>query len=387
MTVRILVGDVRESLRDLPSDSVHCVVTSPPYWGLRDYGVGHDAGEIGSEPTFAEHVDVIVSLFEEVRRVLRPDGTCWFNYGDAYASGSPRAANGNKPGANHNAGFRSSPRYSESPTLGTPAGMKPKDLLGMPWSIAFALRDAGWWLRQEIIWAKPNPMPEPITDRCTKAHEHVFLLAKSARYFYDAEAIREPAEYGYSEMPDGNYDGRAKSGSRGAKVAGTTRGANPEAGRNARSVWTITTKPFPSAHFATFPPELARRCILAGTSEKGACAECGAPVRRVVEASGGCIGRSWHDHDGDAVKGQRREESFDGYKRETVGWEPSCECGASTSPCVVLDPFGGAGTTGLVADRNGRDAILCEINPEYAQMARDRIAADAPMFARVEVVR
>lgn len=232
----ILVGDVREQLRTLPEASVHCVVTSPPYWGLRDYGV---EGQLGLEPTPEEHVTAMVEVFREVRRVLRDDGTAWVNYGDCYA-----------------------------PSLPNGAGLKPKDLVGMPWRVAFGLQADGWYLRSDIIWAKPNPMPESVTDRPTKSHEYVFLLSKSPRYFYDADAVREPD----SGRASGNGFAGRQGGARQTNVSGG-RGREerhePGSGRNLRDVWTVATHPFPGAHFATFPPDLIRPCIRAGCPEGG----------------------------------------------------------------------------------------------------------------------
>jgi DNA modification methylase len=365
MTVRIICADVMDGLRQLPNESVHCVVTSPPYWGLRDYGVD---GQIGLEPSLGEHIDRMVAVFREVRRVLRADGTLWLNYGDCYATSvNGRSAADTKAAGNDDRTFRDKPfstigpiyaadprdedrRGSHSTLLGgaphhTPgrvvAGgtLKPKDLCMIPHRLAIALQDDGWWVRMDIVWAKPNPMPESIKDRPTKAHEYVFLLTKSERYAYDAEAIKEAASF-----PDGpnapnaiaspygqGFTRRAgKNEAIAASVPDRRRGhARKHQGfnerwdameraeqcsgmRNKRSVWTIATAPFPEAHFATFPPELPEICIKAG-----------------------------------------------------------CPVGGT-----VLDPFSGAGTTCLVADRLQRNAIGIELNPEYAAMSERRINGD-----------
>ena len=316
MTVRILRGDCIELLRTLPEASVHCCVTSPPYFGLRDYGVD---GQIGLEPTPDEFVAKLVDVFREVRRVLRDDGTLWLNLGDSYAAGgmtNPSSSSTLGGGKN-----RGAAEYAI--TRRAPAGLKSKDLVGIPWRVAFALQADGWYLRQEIIWHKPNPMPESVTDRCTKSHEQIFLMAKSASYYFDAEAIAEPAKNAGKpmKMADGWDTGIGGHGTihRQGREKGENRGAVQADTRNKRSVWTVTTKPFKGAHFATFPPALIEPCILAGAPRGG----------------------------------------------------------------VVLDPFGGAGTTGLVADRHGRDAVLIELNPEYAGMAERRILGDAPLFADV----
>jgi len=357
MTTRILVGDCREQLQTLDAESVHCVVTSPPFFGLRNYGVD---GQIGLEPTIDEHVTALVDVSREVRRVLRQDGTCFMEYGDAYQD---------------------------------------KQLIGAPWRVAFALQEDGWWIRSSIIWARPNPMPESVTDRPTKSYSNVFLLTRSGKYFYDADAVREKSgnEASWEEYEKAAKDGRASPAGSSARrkdadKLGVAFGDKPQAvthpsGRNLRDVWTIPTHAFPGAHFATFPPKLVQPCIKAGTSEKGCCAECGAPIRRVVEATGGTIGQAWHDHEADAVHGQlKNADGMDTYQRETKGWKASCDCDAGEPvPCTVLDPFGGAGTTALVADRLQRDSILIELNPDYAEMARKRIAGDCPMFADVNI--
>lgn len=426
-------GDCRSVLKTLPDASVHCVVTSPPYWGLRDYGVD---GQIGLEQSVHTWVEEMVAVFREVRRVLRDDGTLWLNLGDSYCSAPPGTK---RPGASESSTLHgvNSERYrgtldasqgQKRDTSRVP-GLKPKDLIGQPWRVAFALQADGWWLRQDIVWAKANPMPESVRDRCTKAHEYVFLLAKSERYYYDFEAMQEPVSGGAHARLPGNkthkhtaeYDatGDARHRTKAGLVAYAERMHNSAAARNARanpdaknapgemvngmrtvgvghnkrprkavpnvgrrqgppgnaaealalqgpkaqldandsaygagksarmgrgagwrnkhnesfdeamavmpatrnkrSVWHVATAPFAEAHFATFPPALIEPCILAGCPEGG----------------------------------------------------------------VVLDPFFGAGTTGLVADRLQRDCIGIELNPAYIDIARRRIAGDAPLFAEV----
>ena len=373
MSVQVINADVLDGLKTLESDSVQCCVTSPPYWGLRDYGTGAWSGgdsacdhvshelrtgqgmaalgekyagggkkaaepkpvqyrdecgkcgavkvdqQIGLEKTPAEFVARLVEVFEEVRRVLKPDGVCFVNLGDSYAAGhggSTTAGNYTpKVDRHREAKPRKRDDLPNAPAGWaerdvTPkriiAGLKPKDLVGIPWRVAFALQDAGWWLRQDIIWHKPNPMPESVTDRCTKSHEYIFLLTKSARYFWDAEAISEPA------IDPGVRVATAYALAAVNSQSTTPYGGNAKDTRNKRSVWTIATAPFAEAHFATFPPELPEICIKAGSKP------------------------------GD----------------------------------TVLDPFGGAGTTGLVADRLQRNAVLIELNPQYASMASKRVATD-----------
>jgi DNA modification methylase len=411
-------GDCREVLASLPADSVDCVVTSPPYWGLRDYG---NDGQLGLERTPEEYVANMVAVFREVRRVLKPSGTCWLNLGDSYAGG------GNGGGGSFaKDGIR-------TPMAGTDknkrpawklggnqvtAGLKPKDLVGIPWRVAFALQADGWYLRSDIIWSKPNPMPESVTDRPTKAHEYLFLLTKSPRYFFDADAVREP-----NVEPTGNggwqnairqgdpdrYQGRytpnkTEGGAGGSKFM---RGEHVHTGgRNIRSVWNIATRPYPGAHFAVFPPELPERCIKAGSSEKGVCPECGAPWERVVEKSrtfesgsgraGNLpIGKNGAKLQGGGETGDIRRGPV--LHTETKAWRPTCdhsdgdlpacpECDPSKGhhfddcpvrwiqPAVILDPFGGSGTVGMVANRLSRRAILIDLNPEYLKQQMRRNA-------------
>ena len=342
----ILNGDVIACLRSLPGACVQCVVTSPPYWGLRDYGV---EGQIGLEPTPEEHVERMVEVFREVRRVLRDDGVLWLNYGDCYAGSTTGADRPPEPGHTHEDSGRVK-TGQENKHRRPDAGLKPKDLVGMPWRIAFALQADGWYLRSDIIWSKPNPMPESVTDRPTKSHEYVFLFAKSKKYYYDAEAVREKHE----SLKD---LGRSQA-----------EYYNP-AGRNRRTVWEIPTQPTPEAHFATFPEALVEPCIKAGTSERGACPECGAPWRRSL------LSQSSGSGDHRAAPGQNKPFTIPRgeYLRSTIGWEPTCTCGGDPVPCVVLDPFGGSGTVAKVARDLGRSSILIEINPEYVQIAKKRL--------------
>ena len=393
MTVEIRVGDCRELLRAMPAESVQCVVTSPPYWGLRSYQGGE--GMIGLEPTFDEHLGNLVEVFREVRRVLRADGTCWLNYGDAYAR------NGGTGSPGPNAAVGTTKLGVQERNCSAPAGLKPKDLMLMPARVALALQADGWWVRSEVVWHKPNPMPESVTDRPTSSHEKLFLLTKSARYFYDAEAVRaawsersvERHKPGSARAHTGWNSSRVSNGNRqGSPPRENERQLTPDTtkGANLRNVWTIPTHSYSEAHFATFPPKLVEPCILAGTSAKGCCAECGAPWARVIsdeaawkeqrsklaevrdDSVGGKLTASWASNTPGVTPSRR-----------TVYWLPSCKCGADTKPCVVLDPFAGAGTVGLVADRLNRDAILLELSPEYAEMARERIVSDAPLLAEV----
>jgi DNA modification methylase len=368
-------GDALETLRQLPDETVHMCVTSPPFYGLRDYGV---EGQIGLEETPEQWVTNLVNVFREVRRVLRADGTLWLEVGDSYAANRSYQVSDSKHKAHD---------FADGGKVGVPDGCKPKDLIGAPWLLAFALRKDGWWLRADIIWARPNPMPESVTDRPTKSHSYLFLLAKSARYFYDADAVREPhTEPWRNGTPEERLKAKGTDGHH-ATHAGwdyRERVYNP-AGRNARSVWAIPTQPLAEPHYAAFPEELARRAILAGTSERGVCPQCGAPWRRVTETS------FTPQEDVSVAKGVRghpeqkpmdKSNGWQGMPRgstttSTVAWEPTCHHDVDTGigppiPATVLDPFVGSGTTALVARKHGRRTIGIELNPAYCQIAERR---------------
>jgi hypothetical protein len=313
--------------------------------------------------------------------VLRGDGTLWLNLGDSFA-GAGAGGGGNRKGNEHG---------QHDALVGTirgtvPVGLKPKDLVGIPWRVAFALQADGWWLRQDIIWHKPNPMPESVTDRCTKAHEYMFLLAKSARYYYDSEAIKE-ASTTAPHAPGNTAKRFDKSGTNSWKSDRMDSVWGADGTRNRRSVWTVTTKPYREAHFATFPPKLIEPCILASTSEKGCCPRCGAPWERVWEhgditSTGGGNGR---ELSGQCLVGGRGDSNVGKFvcrEHRTTGWQPTCDCGDQPVPCTVLDPFNGSGTTGAVAVEHGRNYIGIELNPAYIDMAKRRI--QAALSARAE---
>jgi DNA modification methylase len=333
----------------------------------------------------------MVAVFREVRRVLRDDGTLWLNLGDSYASSGGERAYGS---SDHGTGRGPGTRRHDVPA----SGLKPKDLVGIPWRVAFALQSDGWYLRSDIIWSKPNPMPESVTDRPTKAHEYVFLLSKSARYFYDYEAALEDGEgYGSGNKTKrwGNNHTIERAEGAGAIERHLSIPWEGRSTRNRRTVWTIATSPYSEAHFATFPPALVEPCIKAGTSERGCCATCGAPWTRETEKSrtfesgSGKAGNMPIGKNGAGLQGGG--ETLDIRRGPTVhstttGWSPACRCDADTKPCTVLDPFSGAGTALLVADRLGRDGIGIDLNPEYVALARKRVCQDAPLFAQVDVM-
>lgn len=319
MSYSVLTGDCIASMRKLPAKSVNCCVTSPPYFGLRDYGMD---GQIGLEETPEAYAKRMVEVFREVKRVLTDDGTLWLNIGDSYArtggsdrKPSPTAAVGNT---------RRSMEAMPSRNQKAPNGLKEKDLIGIPWMLAFSLRADGWLLRQDIIWHKPNPMPESVRDRCTKAHEYVFLLSKGPRYYFDAEAMKEPAVGGQSgKAATFKREGSKREQAIPGQGYGTHRPDREDVAyngemRNRRSVWSVATRPYKGAHFAVFPPDLIEPCILAGCPEGG----------------------------------------------------------------TVLDPFGGSGTTAGVAVAHGRNAILCELNPEYAALVPERVESIRQYYAK-----
>ena len=392
---RVLEGDCIEVMRGMGSESVQCVVTSPPYWGLRDYGI---AGQLGLEPTPEQYVAKLVEVFREVRRVLRKDGAVWLVLGDSYAAQGGGKAEGQYEEKRVDGATWQKPRF-------VPSGLKPKDLVGIPWRVAFALQADGWYLRSDIIWSKPNPMPESVTDRPTKAHEYVFLLTRSARYFYDADAVRgreSPNTASFRAMrekflanPERHASVVAKSiaarsddvNDRRLEAGLLIGGGNPGDGRrNLRTVWNIATEPFPEAHFATFPKKLVEPCIKAGTSEKGCCPECGAPWERVTERQPLVLKEPAvpiRERRGDAANDKRTALSGTQLvpaSARTLGWQTACSHKSEPAPCTVLDPFCGSGTTGVVALRLGRSFIGIELNPEYVEMARRRIEDDAPLF-------
>jgi len=359
-------GDALTVLQQLPAGCVHMCVTSPPFYGLRDYGVDQ---QIGLEASPQEWVDSLIAVFREVRRVLRPDGTLWLEVGDSYAGGQP--GNGGSGAASAKQVTNRGSFHDGNVTRIDWRGAKPKDLVGAPWLLAFALRADGWYLRSDIIWARPNPMPESVTDRPTKSHSYLFLLAKSARYFYDADAIREEAEYGRRDWNGGvNFKGGDLT--RGHGQTSVT-GGDPSTGRNKRSVWTIPTEPLPDEHYAAYPQALVEPCVLAGTSERGVCPDCGAPwVRDVDVESRPNVSDNHGKHDGTLYRTVSGGVWNDTRRRTDNGWRPSCAHELEPVPATVLDPFLGSGTTALVARRLGRKCVGIELNQRYCAIAARR---------------
>lgn len=378
----VYTGDALAVLRQLPSDCVHACVTSPPYYAMRNYGVD---GQLGLEPTPEDYVSRLVDVFREVRRVLRPDGTLWLNLGDTYATGGGKV--GLCPGGGAQGRRWTQIGPSTPPNRLSLPGLKAKDLIGVPWKVAFALQAAGWWLRTEIIWSKTNPIPEPVRDRPARSHEYLFLLTKARRYYYDAEAVKQPVAGTAHPRGNGIHPKSVPAGS-GVRANHSFSAAvrHLVAKRNLRTVWTTAVFPLREAHFATFPPALVEPCILAGTSEGGACARCGAPRARVLgpaeRAPGGASGNVERKipRDGQRSRlngGVGSSVPWQPTVTPTLGWRATCSCDADTVPCLVLDPFSGAGTTGVVARRHRRRFVGIELNPDYVALSERRIDTDA----------
>ena len=406
---KILVGDVRTRLTEIPDDSIQSCITSPPYWGLRDYGTaswdggdsscdhqgkpmatkaninrncgtGNDVknatarefykdicgrcganridSQLGLEQTPDDYVANMVTVFREVRRVLKDDGVLWLNLGDSYVGGK---------------------------------GLKPKDLVGIPWRVAFALQADGWWLRQDIIWHKPNPMPESVTDRCTKSHEYLFMLTKSAKYYFDNEAIKEDAKWSSDKRAgEGRltYDGK-RQGANGTEQEAFVSIVDK---RNRRSVWTIPTKPFRGAHFAVMPEALVEPCLLASTSGHGCCATCGSSYERIIE-QGKIPERKTRDGMVGVIPGRTSTTRMNSVDMEvilkkTVGWRKTCDCPTQDiQPSTVMDPFTGSGTVAVVSLRHGRNFIGTELNPDYAEIATGRIDHERQRMPLLETIR
>jgi len=313
MRWKLIEGDCIAGMDELADSTVHCCVTSPPYFGLRDYGC---EGQIGLEQSPDEYVSRLVDVFRSVRRILRDDGTLWLNLGDSWASTAQGTFNAPQKMAGKNAGVYGNFR----PKVGLP----PKNLIGIPWRVAFALQADGWFLRQDIIWHKPNPMPESVRDRCTEAHEYIFLLSKKQNYYYDCDAVKEPvAESTIERLQQKNLMNQVGSSRVPGKTNGNMKAVGNTQTRNRRSVWTIPTRGFKGAHFAVYPEQLIEPCILAGCPLDG----------------------------------------------------------------TVFDPFTGSGTTAVVALRNQRNFIGTELNPEYCEIARNRIGSDMPLYATQNAIQ
>ena len=460
ISIKILQGDVLDGLRTLPDCSVQCCITSPPYLWLRDYSVceckfneegipdpnckvcggqGYlpevAAKQVGWE-SLEGFIKKMVDVFQEVSRVIRDDGVIWVNFGDKYAG------SGCGPTGKNGIGNQKKRQGFTDKKVGIPNGLKAKDMIGVPWRVAFALngfavvpfhsfsewadelqqareiqdweavrivegklrymdffsalQKTGLYLRSDCIWNKPNPMPSDGSDKPSKNHEYIFLLSKSRNYFYDSDAVREPASESYqndkrpanvlrqkvnknTKYPrTGQFKKQDFTGNEtytGFNERWKNEG-NHDLTHNLRTVWTITTESRGESHFATFPQKLVETCIKAGTSEYGCCPKCGTPYQRIVEASGGKIGESWHPHSDDGVTGQVGFKDDGSYKREFKGWKAGCSCNAGEPvACLVLDPFMGSGTVAVVARDLNRSSVGCELNPEYVKIIKTRLQA------------
>ena len=380
---KIEFGDCREIMKRWKDEGVkiQTCVTSPPYYGLRDYGVD---GQIGLEQTVVEYVANMVDVFRHVWHILEDDGTVWLNLGDSYYNYRPGKGQAlNKQTVSNT--------NQDLPTTcarrgNKQEGLKEKDLIGIPWRVAFALQDFGWYLRQDIIWHKPNPMPESVTDRCTKSHEYIFLLSKSPKYYFDNEAIKEPCINSTEEQmaKRNKKQHRENASEQEAKYVqhNFSKVEKIYEKRNKRDVWSVTVKPFKGAHFATYPKDLIEPCILAGTSEKGHCPVCNAKWKRMKIDTGErhdvevYTGKAVKDYEHANVQNpsdtKRRvlESMSKIYKYE---WIPTCECRLEPVPDIVFDPFMGSGTTAQVALQHGRQYLGCELNKEYEKLQQERI--------------
>ena len=421
--IDIKIGDCREVLKTLPAKHFQTCITSPPYYGLRDYGtatwvggsencshIGDTLGnnrnfideggrgsnkdslstgdcikcgakrvdsQIGLEETPEQFVESLVNVFREIKRVLKDDGTLWLNLGDSYSSGGRTTTTNQSVRGDKDYGVTRPPPVE---------GIKPKDLFGIPWRVAFALQADGWYLRQDIIWNKPNPMPESVQDRCTKAHEYIFLLSKSPHYYFDNVAIKEETTTFDNSNRDrdttklNNTPGRTK-------MAGLK--TNQYETRNKRSVWTVNTKPYKEAHFAVFPTDLIEPCVLAGSSAK-ICSGCGKSYRREMVTTD-VPDRIVREHMVGVIPKRDKPSRMNSkdmlsLTKEDNGFVKQCECDTDkTEQDRIIDPFGGSGTTALVADRHNRDATVIELNEEYIEIAKKRLEGDAPLFAKVEI--
>jgi DNA modification methylase len=405
--VKLVHGDATNVTFAIPRDSLHACVTSPPYYGLRRYTEGAEAErEIGREATPAEYVEHLVIVFRAVRDALRPDGVLWLVLGDTYAANRPYQV----PDSKHR-------HVGNSGAMKVPAGLKPKDLIGIPWRVAFALQADGWYLRAECIWHKPNCMPDSAKDRPTRAHETVFMLTKQAKgYYFDMEAVKEPVKASSLARVRQNEGHPKFNGNRQRGFEGNPQTLNPrqfvqaDGRRHIRTVWTVAPVPFSTKrlpgytgqaeHFAAYPPKLIEPMIRATTSERGCCPTCGVPWRRAVERGAitdhparkgatapprmAVTSATQNGQAGAPSAGQGRNglgESSLGLMRlsHTTGWQPTCQCPpAEPVPCIVFDPFCGTGTTGLVARNLGRLFLGSDLNPEYVDIAHARIALAKP---------
>ena len=436
-TAKLYYGqDCRKSLQQLPEKSVHTIATSPPYWGLRDYGndpgiwdatvecdhewgdllpshhpgqveqsinsnaVGAGAGgratsgqycqkcnawygQLGLEPTPELFVTHLVEVFREARRVLRDDGTLWVNLGDSYSRGDRGYVN-EQGGLCASANGQDKYEF-ESPAakMGNHPFIKPKDLVGIPWMVALALRNDGWYLRSDIVWAKANCMPESVLDRPTRNHEYIFLLSKKERYFYDIDAVREPHKGdSVARSKRGRSDDHKYVDGPGGQSINSDEGleqACHPGGKNKRTVWNVNPKPYAGAHFAVWPEKLVEPMILAGSGAKGCCSKCGAALKRVVDKETYREKSETREMDKTPLNVVRAGWRDGGPKTNTVGWEKVCNCtDAEIVRCVVLDPFSGSATTGAVALKHGRDYIGLDKNDAYVGLAEARLLGNVP---------
>lgn len=378
-TTKVYFTDVMSGIDNLEDQSINMIVTSPPYFGLRSYLEDEHENkglELGTEKNPKDYVENLVSVFRALWSKLRNDGTLWLNISDTYAANRTYQVDSTKGGPKH------SPSQGKSGGMEVPMGLKSKDLIGIPWRVAFALQDDGWYLRSDIIWQKPNCMPSSVKDRPTSSHEYIFLLSKKPKYYYDADAIREPAINDYETyLSKRGKNGKYENNNQGANHL--SRDSFNPLGRNKRDVWNIPTKPYKGSHVATFPTALIEPCIKAGTSEIGNCPDCGLSAKRITK-KGEPIQQHWAPETQSKIfKAQNHSQSkssvfTSGYitPTETTGWEFTCNCNTSIEdaiPATVLDPFIGSGTTAQVAESLGRKCVGFEIDENCKSLIKERL--------------
>tara|TARA_B100000287_G_scaffold228446_1_gene215363 strand:- start:48 stop:1211 length:1164 start_codon:yes stop_codon:yes gene_type:complete len=385
MTINLIQGNCLDKLKELKSKSINCCITSPPYYALRDYNMDE---QIGLEDTYQEYIENLVKVFKEVKRLLKDDGTLWLNMGDTYVGTGQKTKD-----SYLDKKYKNGRSSKKKPLNNRVEGLKRKDLMGMPWRIAFALQNDGWYLRQDIIWYKTNPMPESVTDRCTKSHEYIFLLSKSVNYYFDNEAIKEKSTFKNSK---GEYRANSMKNIKkheehdGFDIRNGLSKMKEQPYKNKRSVWKVNTVPFKDAHFATFPPKLIEPMILAGCPEK-ICVDCNTPYVRQVESKR--FKRNELPKDDPRYRPNTYEGSYKdingkadaGYtETKDLGLQKQCDCETNeTKAGTVLDPFGGAGTTALVADRLNRNAVSIELNEDYIEITKKRLEKDNSLFLKL----
>jgi len=374
MTWQVRNCDALEGLRDLEPGSVDCIACSPPYWGLRDYGVD---GQLGLESHPSLYLEKLWAIFDAAQVALKPSGVCFVNLGDTYFGGG-------QGGGDKNSWKGGEDKYAHTKAQADGIWLRPKQLLLIPSRFAIGMQERGWLLRNDICWHKPNALPSSVKDRFSCTYEHVFLFSKQGRYWFDLDAVREAMSPNSDFRAFDHATPWGDACGSGSQLGNGSRG-NPEVGKNPGDCWDIPTFAFPEAHFATYPPNLVRRMVRAGCPAQ-VCVECGKPWRRVVQPTpeyAKRLGKSWHGHEADLSAGNVKRGGSATAEYVTLGWQPTCACSADTQPGLVLDPFCGSGTTGMVAVEEGRRFLGFDLSEEYCAMARRRIGKAQPPLTGV----